>query len=114
MAADAERIVTAGPEASLEARVTVLEGNLSRLRDKLDRKVQDVRREPGTVREGIERETQERQAADATTTRIIEEVEVGGLHLEAIGLAWLLLGALGTTFPDEIAATLCRIAQALA
>jgi hypothetical protein len=33
----------------------------------------------------------------------LEELAVGGLHLEWVGLSWLVLGVLGTSIPDEIA-----------
>jgi hypothetical protein len=66
----------------------------------------------GTVRDDVQRETQERQAAEQRTFRQIEEVAIGGLHLEIVGLVWLFFGVLGTSIPDEIARWLCLIAQA--
>jgi hypothetical protein len=57
-----------------------------------------------TLREHIERETQERRAENQQAARSIEEMVVGGLHLEIVGLSWLVLGVVGTSIPDEIAA----------
>lgn len=106
MTGDARVVRGAGPGASLEDRVSVLEENLSRLRDELDVKKQEFRQEIQTVREHIERETQERRAENQQAARRIEEMAVGGLHLEIVGLSWLVLGVVGTSIPDEIAAVL--------
>jgi len=51
----------------------------------------------------VRREREERGAGDDRTTRQIEEVAIGGLHLEVVGLVWLILGVLGTSIPDEAA-----------
>jgi hypothetical protein len=89
--------------APLEERVSVLEDNLERLRDELDSRVQRLKQGLATVKENIDRETQERQVEDQKTARKIEEVAVGGLHLETVGLFWLILGVVGTSVPEEIA-----------
>ena len=95
-----------GPGASLDDRVALLEENVNQLRRELDTKVQRLRRGLATVKESIQRESAERQAAHNETTRTIEEVTVGGLHLEMVGLCWLFLGIMGTSMPDGIAALL--------
>lgn len=94
------------PGAPLEDRVAVLEDNLGRLRDELDAKEEKIRREMATVREGLEHESQERRVENQRMAQTVEEVAVGGLHLEFVGLIWLVLGVLGTSIPDEIAAFL--------
>lgn len=111
---EARVVLALGPGASLEERVKVLEENLNRLREELDAKLQEIRRELSTVREGMQRESHERQAADEKRDRQIEEVAIGGLHLEMVGLVWLFLGVLGTSIPDKIAELLLLIAQAAA
>ncbi len=95
-----------GPGASVEQRLSILEENVSHLRDEVDTKVQGLRQEVATVKESIQRESQERQAGDQELRRTIEEVAIGGLHLETVGLVWLILGVVGTSIPDEIAAWL--------
>ena len=98
------------PGATLEERVSILEENLKLLRDELDTRLQGVRQEVGTVKESIERESQERRSADEKTARKIEEVAIGGLHLEVVGLVWLLLGVTAASIPDVIAAWLSQVA----
>lgn len=99
---------------SLEKRVTLLEENLDRLQAELDTKVHEMHGELGTMRQDIQRESEARKAADEDTTRKIREVAVGGLHLEEVGLVWLLFGVLGASLPDEIAGWLRLIAQMIA
>ena len=98
------------PGATLDERVSILEENLKLLRDELDSRLQGVRQELGTVKESIERESQERRVADEKTARKIEEVAIGGLHLEVVGLVWLLLGVTAASIPDVIAAWLSQVA----
>lgn len=97
-----------GLGASLENRVSALEEKVNRLRDKLDTKVQEVRGELATAKESIQRESAERQAAHKEMTHTIEDVAVGGLHLEMVGLFWLFCGIIGTSIPHGIAALLLR------
>jgi hypothetical protein len=86
-ASDRARVVlSVGPGVPLEERVKVIEENLNRLRDDLDTKTEEIRRELSTVKDGVQRESQERQAAEQRTVRQIEEVAIGGLHLEIVGL----------------------------
>ena len=99
----------ARPGASLEDRVAVLEINLERLQGEVDAKVQENRREFVAVKETIEREGMERRAADQHMAQTVEELAVGGLHLETIGLFWLLTGVLGTSVPDELATVLSSV-----
>ena len=81
----------------------MLEENLSRLHDELDKNAQEVNRELGGLRKDLQQESQERQAADKNVTLQIEEVAIGGIHLEIVGLVWLFLGVLGASLPEEIA-----------
>jgi hypothetical protein len=103
MTGEARVIRGVGPGATLDERVSTLEKNLTLLRDELDTKLQGLRRELGTVKESIEHESQERRAADEKTGRKIEEVAIGGLHLEWVGLFWLYLGVIAGSIPDVIA-----------
>ena len=100
--------VTVGvrPDAALEERVSVLEQNLQGLQEEIDTRFQQLREELSVARQGIQRETRERLAEDQKAMAKIEEVAVGGLHLEFVGLLWLILGTIGTSVPDEIAACL--------
>lgn len=111
--AEAGSYVTAGgdlhvehgvaPDASLERRVSMLEEKVRHLRDDLDAKLHEVRQELANVKGALTRESQTRQEETLRTARMIEEVAVGGLHLERIGLVWLFLGVVIAGAADEIA-----------
>ncbi len=63
------------------------------------------------MKTGVQREAAARQLADREIDKKIEEFAVGGLHLEFVGVLWLLLGTLGTSVPDETATFLMRISH---
>ncbi len=88
-------VIGVRPGAPLEERVSLLEENLDRLRHELDAGVQELRHGLATVKEDIQRETQERQVEDQKTAHKIEDVAIGGLHLETVGVFWLILGVIG-------------------
>jgi hypothetical protein len=100
---------SAGPGASVDQRLEVLQENVNRLEEELDAKIRELRKRIADVQESLKRESEERTAGDGRTARQIEEVAVGGLHLEIVGLLWLTLGVLGTSIPDQIAALLSLI-----
>jgi hypothetical protein len=94
----------AGPGASVEQRVSILEGNLNQLQDEVDTKVRELRNKSDELKNDLRREGEERRTADDAVTRRIEEVAIGGLHLEIVGLVWLTVGVVGASVPDEVAA----------
>jgi hypothetical protein len=96
--------------ASLDQRVDALEKNLDLLERKFDSKTQNVNKRFAELDERVQRETKERSAADEKVMTQIEEVAVGGLHLESVGLVWLIFGVLGASVPDVIAALLAMFA----
>lgn len=103
VAGEASVVVIAGPGASLDRRVALLEENLNRLRDEVDAKENKIRKELSTVRGAVEQEQRAREREGHQISSKMEELAVGGLHLEVIGLTWLVIGVLGTSIPDEIA-----------
>lgn len=92
-----------GPGVSLEDRLGVLEGNLKQLEGEMDAEIRDVKEQVAQAHDGLRREREERSVGDDRTTSQIKEVAIGGLHLEVVGLVWLILGVLGTSIPDETA-----------
>lgn len=100
---EARAIVRAGPGASLDRRVTILEENLNQLRDEIDARENKVRTELSTVKAAVEQEQRARETEARQLSKQMEEFAVGGLHLELVGLTWLILGVLGTSIPDELA-----------
>lgn len=107
--AEAGLIHGAGPGASVEQRLSILEENVNRLRDELDTKVQGLRQELAGVKETVQRESWERKAEYRETRRMIEDATIGGLHFEIVGLFWLTLGVTGTSVPEEVAAAICGL-----
>jgi hypothetical protein len=51
----------------------------------------------------LAKEKQERAAANADISRKLDMVAVGGLHIQMMGLWWLLVATFVTSIPDEIA-----------
>jgi hypothetical protein len=93
----------AGPGATVEQRLEVLEGNVKQLEGEMDAEIKDVKEQVARVQGGLNRERDERRGADDKTANQIENVAIGGLHLEVVGLLWLVLGVLVTSIPDEAA-----------
>jgi hypothetical protein len=83
--------------------VAILEGNLTRLQDELDVQRNEIGQGLDAVRDALGREQRVRETESCRMTVRLEELAVGGLHLEWVGLSWLVLGVLGTSIPDEIA-----------
>lgn len=103
----------AGPGASLDYRVAILEENLNRLRDEFNVQVSKIRKELGAVHGALDHEQRAREAETSQMAARLEELAVGGLHLESVGLLWLVFGVLGTSIPDEIAKLLQALSLAV-
>jgi len=93
-----------GPGASVDQRLAALEENLTRLQKETDQRFEQARRDIAQTQEMIQREGQEREAGEQRIRRDLEEVAVGGLRLESIGLIWLFLGVIYTSIPEVVAA----------
>jgi hypothetical protein len=93
----------AGPGSPLDRRVEILEGNLDRLRDETSERFTEVRQEITATREELGRESAVRQQEQQKASRTLEDLAVGGIHLEMMGFVWLLLGMLFTSVPEEVA-----------
>jgi hypothetical protein len=103
---DAHVATTVGTEATIDERIVAIEENLTRLRAASQAKIDGVKQELAALEANIAKEADERQAADQATRDALGRVAVGGLHLEKVGLTWLVFGIVGTSVPDEIAALL--------
>jgi hypothetical protein len=100
--------ISAPVGASLERCIEILEENLNRLREELDHRAQRFQDKLTFVERQILEEGDQRQAADKAISLQIEEVAVGGLHLEIVGLWWLILGVVGTSIPNQLAKLISR------
>ena len=72
-----------------------------------------IRKEVGAVRDALSREQQARDNELRKMAAQMEELAVGGLHLELVGLTWLVFGGLGTSIPDQIARLLRWLSAAV-
>jgi hypothetical protein len=79
----------------LETNFTLLERDLYARNDAL-------RTDMSQVRAGAAQESDERRKADEILSEKLKQLAIGGLNLEAIGLAWLLLGTIGTSIPRAV------------
>lgn len=94
-------------DASLEERVLQLEKNFVLICKELETTDQKLRKELGVVRSEIERENNERKAQNKQIMGTIKEVAIGGIHLEIVGVLWLVFAAFCSSIPDEITALYC-------
>ena len=98
-----------GPDATTEVRLSALEKNLEAMQREMDEKFQSHQKRITEVQTNVNKESQERQAKDAEVSRLIEDIGVGGLRLEVVGLAWLFVGVIFTSIPGEVAWLLARV-----
>jgi hypothetical protein len=88
--------VTVKPRAGLtiDERVTRLERELEGFRESHARDLTAVRERVDGVAADVARERDDRTRENAALKRTVEDLAVGGLNLEAVGLAWLVVGVL--------------------
>lgn len=99
---DAILTVEPGPDTTIEQRVVLLEQKVKALRQELNTQIKEANHTIDIIKKEMQRESEERQTADKKTNQLIEEMGVGGIHLEIVGLVWLFLGVILTSIPDEI------------
>ena len=92
-----------GVDAPLDERIAVLESNVATLRNELSVDRTRTREDATKVSTALGQEVHAREAADNTIRQRVEAFGAGGLHIEATGLFWLILGIVLATIPAEIA-----------
>jgi hypothetical protein len=93
-------------DAPIEARLAALEANLATLKTEQAESAKEFQEVARKTNEAIDAE---RRARESTVTALrvqLEGLGAGGLHIEMMGIVWLFLGVVLTTFPGEIAAVL--------
>lgn len=88
--------------APLENRVHALEQNLRILRGEIKQTDERVQRSLSEINNAVEDEKNKRISAVESTSFRIEELAVGGLQFEIVGLCWLIVGTLCSSIPTEI------------
>ena len=93
----------AAPSAPIEDRVAALEGNIETLKQDIESATKRSIESAGRLATELNTERQAREATDAAIRSQIEKFAAGGLHIEAAGLVWLILGIVLATVPAELA-----------
>jgi hypothetical protein len=95
--------VSLSPTASLDERVIALEKNLNQtnalVQQMQKQREEDTRKQAAA----LDSERRARETEDEKNQRLLEEALAGGLHLETIGVVWLLIGIILSTLSTELA-----------
>lgn len=89
--------------ASSDERLVMLERNFETLRENLDLQSQQYREADAKLHTELGVERQSRQASVTVVEQRLERFGASGLHIEAAGLFWLVLGIILATVPSELA-----------
>jgi hypothetical protein len=92
-----------GPDSPLEQRVDALERNVEAIQGLIVQVRQEIRQEADKLNTKISQEERARLDADRALHVRLEKFGAGGLHLEAIGLFWLVTGLVLGSLPVELA-----------
>lgn len=105
--------VSSARAVSVEDRIAELERAHERLRAETRTQFDEVRT---SVRNAEQRIGEERHRAREIHSKVRDDLQsltAGGIHIEKVGLAWLVFGTLFSAFPDEIADWLSAGGRAL-
>ena len=89
--------------ASVEDRLAAMEGNVEGLKQDLQWNAQQNRQVSDQLRTQMDTERATRQSSVTAVEQRLERFGAGGLHIEAAGLLWLVVGIVLATVPLEIA-----------
>ena len=91
-------------DPSVEERLDVLEEKYEHLSQQLIDAQNEIKSEAQRLDKAVKQERRARSQADTEIREELESSSVGGLHLEIMGLIWLLVGITCATLPGELAA----------
>lgn len=94
--------VTQSPPPTTEEKVRKLEAQYAALKDQADATDEKVQEESSKREQAIADEAGERQRADLGLSEKVKAFAVGGIRLEIIGLVWLIVGTILSTWAFEI------------
>lgn len=89
--------------APLSERIVALESNFEILKEQVTAENQRSREETTRLRTAIDSERVTREMSEDAIREKVEAFGAGGLHIEATGLFWLILGIVLATIPLEMA-----------
>jgi hypothetical protein len=92
------------PQGSpLEQRVTALEQNLETVRREQRQLENELAVEVRNSQQALAAESQARMVEDGNLKKQVEELGAGGLHLEIMGIVWLVAGVILATVSSDLA-----------
>jgi hypothetical protein len=94
---------------TVEQRLDALERELTELRKQAEDRDRKVDSQFSAVRTELSAERQQRVEGQSEIAQKLDNVAVGGLHLDVIGLWWLLIATIATSVPDGVAWVLDRL-----
>jgi hypothetical protein len=93
----------AAPNSPVEQRIDALERNVEALQRLVVEARTEIRQQADQLNSKISAEERARRDADQALHARLEEFGVGGMHVEAIGLFWLVSGLILGSLPAELA-----------
>jgi len=96
----------APPDASVEARLATLEANVATLRAEQAETAKEFQEATRKVNEAVGVERLARESAITALRLQLEGLGAGGIHVEMMGVFWLVVGVVLATVPSEIAVAL--------
>jgi len=93
----------AGENPTTESRLEALEKNISLIYERISQSQAETDREVTELLTRIKSEEQLRQSEDSAIQAKLETTGSGGVHISAIGAAWLFVGVILSTAGVEIA-----------
>ncbi len=87
---------------SLERRIVLLEAEAANLRTWIEEGEKQAKAETERVDGIINAERSDRAAVVARLDSTIDQLGAGGIQIESMGLAWLCVGIVQATIPDEL------------
>ena len=89
--------------SSLEGRIEALEGEVEDLRGEISAVEKALSQHKDDSRNSLEAMREENRTRHESLERLVDEAVVGGIHLEWVGIWYLLVGIVLATAAPEIA-----------
>lgn len=96
----------AAVNASVEDRLAALEVNAESLRKRQDETADELRKANANLSDAVAKERDERGSALAGLRLQIDNLGAGSLHIEMMGIYWVIAGTVLATVPAELAVLL--------
>jgi hypothetical protein len=95
--------VRSGPDASVDDRIALHEKQIDKLEDELWTLQDTIDRDREQFNNALGAEKHAREDGFKALQHRVTSLAVGGIRLQTVGLGWLFLGVVGTTWSQELA-----------